>query len=293
LPRLYFYNTVTAIIEYSITRRGLDLPVPELARRRDLGLRRLLRRWRLWAPLGVIALGALVSILSSPSFSKCLATHSAGEGFSDGALLKFRCVGSFVVDYAPTISAVAESSIAFIIFVLWVYVSDVLKTASVQSELIRHSVELTRAALVTTYPPALIFRGFTLVERTFGEKQRVQVTFTVTNKGGTKATVTDTGAAIVFVQSTLPPDIAFAKRAVTNVTLGSGEATSWPIASAGSLTAAEMSSLYQGTTRIVCVGYFTYKDDFGTIRNSGFCRQYDLAHRRWSVLADPDYEYAY
>jgi hypothetical protein len=269
------------------------LPVPELAKRRDQRLRQLLRRWRLWAPLTVIAIGALVSILSSPSFSKCMVSHTAGEGFQDAAVLKFRCVGSFVVDYAPAISAVAEGTIALIIFVLWVYISDVLKTASAQSELIRHSVELTRAALVSTYPPALIFRGFTLVERSFGEKQRVQVNFTVTNKGGTTATITDTGAAIVFVQSMLPPDVAFAKRAVTNVTLRSGEATSWPVASAAGLTAAELNSLYQGATRIVCVGFFTYKDDFGTIRNSGFCRQYDLAHRRWSVLADPDYEYAY
>jgi hypothetical protein len=253
----------------------------------------LLKRWRLWAPLGVIALGALVSVLSSPSFSKCLASHSAGEGLRDDAVLKFRCVGSFVVDYSPAISAIAEGSIAFIIFVLWVYISDVLKTASAQSELIRHSVELTRAALVTIYPPALIFRGFALAERSFGEKQRVQVNFTVTNKGGTTATVTDTGAAVVFVQSTLPPDVTFAKRIVTNVTLRSGEAASWPVASAANLTAAEMNSLYQGTTRIVCVGYFTYKDDFGTIRNSGFCRQYDLARRRWSVIVDPDYEYAY
>lgn len=238
-------------------------------------------------------MGAVVSILSSPSFSKCMVSHSAGEGFRDGAVLKFRCVGSFVVDYAPAISAVAEGSIAFIIFVLWVYISDVLKTASAQSELIRHSVELTRAALVSTYPPALIFRGFSLVERTFGEKQRVQVNFTVTNKGGTTATVTDTGAAVVFVQSALAPDIAFAKRAVTNVTLRSGEATSWSVSSADSLTAAEVNSLYQGATKIVCVGYFSYRDDFGTIRNSGFCRQYDLARRRWSILADPDYEYAY
>jgi hypothetical protein len=269
------------------------LPVPELAKRRDARLRQLLSRWRLLAPLAAIAIGGLVSVLSSPSFSKCMVSHSAGEGFKDTSILKFRCVGSFVVDYAPAISALAEASIAFIIFVLWVYVSDVLKTAAAQSELIRHSVELTRAALVTTYPPALIFRGFSLVERSFGEKQRVQVSFTVTNKGGTTATVTDTGAAIVFMQSTLPPDVVFAKRAVTNVTLRSGEATSWPVSSADGLTAAEVNSLYQGTTKIVCVGYFTYKDDFGTIRNSGFCRQYDLSRRRWSVLVDPDYDYAY
>jgi hypothetical protein len=267
------------------------LPVPEIAKRSDQRLVHLFRRWRLWAPLVLILFVSLVSILSSPSFSKCIDSHVAGEGMRDGAVLKFRCVGSFVVDYAPAISAVAEGGIALIIFVLWVYISDVLKNAAAQSDLIRHSVELTRVALVSSAPPSLTFRGFTLVERSFGEKQRVQVSFTVTNRGGTTATITDTGAAIVFAQSQLPHDVAFAKRAITNVTLRSGEATSWPVASAENLTAAEVNALYQGTTKIVCVGYFTYRDDFGTIRNTGFARQYDLARRRWSVLADPDYEY--
>lgn len=220
-------------------------------------------------------------------------SHSRGEGFRDEYVLKFRCVGSFVVDYSLALQAVATMAIAFIIFVLWVYLSDVFKTTAAQSELIRHSIDLSRAALVSTYPPALIFRGFTLAERSFGENQRVQVNITVSNKGGTTATVTETGGAIVFAQSVLPPDVAFSKRAITNVTLRSGEATNWPISSAANLTAAEANALWQGTTKIVCVGYFTYKDDFGTIRNSGFCRQYDLARRRWSVVEDPDYEYTY
>lgn len=268
------------------------MPIPDIAKRRDQRLIHLFGRWRLWAPLVLILVAALVSILSSPSFSKCMVSHSAGDTFKDGAILKFRCVGSFVVEYAPAISAVAEGGIALIIFVLWVYISDVLKNAAAQSDLIRHSVELTRVALVSSAPPALNFRGFSLAERSFGEKQRVQVNFTVTNRGGTTATITDTGAAVVFVQSVLPPDVAFAKRAITNVTLRSGEATNWPVASAEPLTAAEVNALYQGTAKIVCVGYFTYRDDFGTIRNTGFARQYDLARRRWSVLADPDYEYA-
>ncbi len=268
------------------------MPVPEIAKRRDQRLTHLLNRWRLWAPLAIVLIAALVSSLSSPSLPKCMVSHSAGDTFQDAAILKFRCVGSFVVDYAPAISAVAEGGIALIMFVLWVYISDVLKNAAAQSDLIRHSVELTRVALVSSAPPALTFRGFSLAERSFGEKQRVQVNFTVTNRGGTMATITDTGAAIVFVQSTLPPDVGFAKRAITNVTLRSGEATNWPVSSAQPLTAAEVNALYQGTAKIVCVGYFTYKDDFGSIRNSGFAREYDLARRRWSILADPDYEYA-
>jgi hypothetical protein len=202
------------------------LPIPDIAKRRDQRLIYLFGRWRLWAPLILILFAALVSILSSPSFSKCMVSHSAGEGFRDGAILKFRCIGSFVVDYAPAISAVAEGGIALIIFIMWVYIADVLKNAAAQSDLIRHSVELTRVALVSSAPPALTFRGFSLVERSFGEKQRVQVHFTVTNRGGTTATITDTGAAVVLVQSMLPADVNFAKRAITNVTLRSGEATS-------------------------------------------------------------------
>jgi hypothetical protein len=269
------------------------VPVPEIAKRRQPRLRQLFSRWRLWGPVVVVAMGLLVSILSSPSFSKCMDTHARGEGLRDESLLKFRCVGSFVVDYSLALQAVATLGIAFIIFVLWVYLSDILKNAAAQSELIQHSVELTRAALVAAQPPALIFRGFSLVERTFGENQKVQVNITVTNKGGTSATVIETGGAIAITQSLLPPDIQFAKRSITNVTLRSGEAMNWPVSSAANLTAAEANALRQGTTRIVCVGYFTYRDDFGTIRNTGFCRQYDFARRRWAVLDDPDYEYAY
>jgi hypothetical protein len=217
-----------------------------------------------------------------------------GTGFARTSLLTFRCVGGFVVDYDGAITAVTTGVIGIIIFVLWVYLSDVLKTASAQSELIRHSVELTRAALVTTYPPALIFRGFGLVERNFGENQKLQVSFTVTNKGGTTATITETGAAVLVIESSqIPGDVAFVRRAITSVGLRSGEASHWPVSSAANLTAAESNLLWQGSAKIVSIGYFTYRDDFGTVRNSGFCREYDMARRRWSVVNDPDYEYAY
>ena len=223
-----------------------------------------------------------------------MADSTRGTGFGPSALLGFRCVGSFVVEYNGAIIAVATSAIGLIIFVLWVYLSDVLKTAAMQSELIRHSVELTRAALVTTYPPALIFRGFGLVERSFGEHQKIQVNFTVTNKGATTATITETGATILVIQpSQIPADVAFARREVTSVALRSGEASNWPISSAANLTAGDANVLWQGVAKIVCIGYFTYRDDFGAFRNSGFCREYDMARRRWSIVNDPDYEYSY
>jgi hypothetical protein len=222
-----------------------------------------------------------------------MASHTHGDGLRGASILGFRCTGAFVVDYSGAITTVAVGAIAIFFFILCVYLSDILKNAAAQSELIQHSVELTRAALVTTYPPALIFRGFTLAERSFGENQKIHVNFTVTNKGGTTATISDTGAAVILVQGSLPPDVKFAKREVTNVTLTSGEASNWPLSSATNLTAAEANAIYQGKSRIVCVGYFSYRDDFGTIRNSGFCREYDMTRRRWSIVADPDYEYAY
>jgi hypothetical protein len=257
-------------------------------------MRSLLSRWRLWAPLVLVAVTGFLAVISSPSFKSCMAGHSHGGGIRGISILTFRCSGAFVVDYSGAITAVAGGAVAIIVFVLWVYISDVLKNASAQSELIRLSVDLTRAALVATYPPALIFRGFALDERSFGERQKIQMRFTIINKGGTTATLTDAGTAILVMQGAmLPPDVAFAKRAVSNVTLTSGEATNWPVSSAEALTGAQTNALLQGSARIVCVGYFTYRDDSGTIRNSGFCREYDLSRRRWSVLADPDYEYSY
>ncbi len=271
------------------------MPITDIAksRRREHRIREVFTRWRLWLPPFALVLATILSIISSPSFKTCMDSHSHGSGLRGESILTFRCTGAFVVDYSGAITTVAVGGIAIIIFVMWVYLSDILKNAAAQSELIQHSVELTRAALVTTYPPALIFRGFSLVERSFGEKQKIQVNFTVTNKGGTTATITDTGAAVILSQGPLPPDVPFAKRAVTNVKLTSGEASNWPVSSAESLTQAQANSLWQGHAKIVCVGYFTYRDDFGTIRNSGFCREYDLARRRWTIVADPDYEYAY
>ena len=263
------------------------------SKRREHRLRELLSRWRLWAPAFGILVATFLSILSSPSFKNCMASHSHGGGLRGDSILTFRCTGAFVVDYSGAITTVAVGFIAIIFFVLWVYLSDILKTASAQSELIQHSVELTRAALVTAYPPALIFRGFALEERNFGENQKIQVHFTVINRGGTTATVTDIGAAVLLNHGPLSSDVAFAKRAVKNVKLTSGEAMNWPVSSADILGLAQANALRQGSVRIVCVGYFTYRDDFGTIRNSGFCREYDLARRRWTVVPDPDYEYAY
>ena len=263
-------------------------------RRKELRLRTLLRKWTLWGPLLLAVFASAVAILTSHSFESCIADPNRGTGFGPGALKGFRCAGSFIVEYSSGITAVAVAVIALIIFVLWVYVSDVLKTTAIQSELIRHSVELTRAALVTTYPPSLVFRGFSLVERTFGENQKIQVNFTVTNKGATTATISETGMAVLVVHpAQIPGDVPFARREVTNVTLRSGEASNWPMASASNLTQQEANALWQGSVKIICVGYFTYRDDFGTIRNTGFCREYDFARRRWSVINDPDYEYAY
>jgi hypothetical protein len=272
------------------------LPVGEIKnlRRQELRLRALIKKWTLWAPLLLGAVLSAAGILTSHSFQRCIADSE--RGFGPVLVLEkgFRCSGSFVLDYSTGITAIAVTIIASIMFVLWVYVSDVLKTTAMQSELIRHSVELTRAALVTTYPPSLVFRGFSLVERTFGENQKIQVNFTVTNKGATTATITETGMAVLVVHpAQIPGEVAFARRAVTNVALRSGEASHWPIAAATALTAQEANALWQGTVKVICLGYFTYRDDFGTVRNTGFCREYDLARRRWSVVNDPDYEYAY
>ena len=47
------------------------------------------------------------------------------------------------------------------------------------------------------------------------------------------------------------------------------------------------------TEKIVCVGYVLYRDGNGTRRQTGFCRQCDLAAGRWIKMQDDEYEYSY
>jgi phage terminase small subunit len=46
-------------------------------------------------------------------------------------------------------------------------------------------------------------------------------------------------------------------------------------------------------TKLFCVAYIIYTDDVATIRQTGFCRQYDPETHRWTSVNDPEYEYSY
>jgi hypothetical protein len=49
---------------------------------------------------------------------------------------------------------------------------------------------------------------------------------------------------------------------------------------------------FQGDN-LFCVGYIIHRDDNGIVRQTGFCRRYNVDTKRWDKVEDEDYEYAY
>jgi len=48
-----------------------------------------------------------------------------------------------------------------------------------------------------------------------------------------------------------------------------------------------------GALLICCIGCVIYRDGRGAMRQTGFARSYNLETKRFDVLDDPEYEYAY
>jgi hypothetical protein len=44
---------------------------------------------------------------------------------------------------------------------------------------------------------------------------------------------------------------------------------------------------------LFCIAYIVYRDDMETIRQMGFCRQYNPKTHRWIYVSDSEYEYSY
>jgi hypothetical protein len=255
--------------------------------------------------LGVLF--AIQSIQSSWTFRGCksdyendlgnqaqdVRSHAFVNRFSEFFYVRLRCDGKFVVAHPEVISFFAVGLITLFTGILWIFVSRILKVTQKQLLLTDQSIEVTKNLLFSLNKPEISVRGFSLVERTFAENQKIHVSFTVTNKGNSAAIVTEAATAVIVVAAYIPVDIAFAKRSITNVVLKSGEASHWPATSAFNLTAPDLHAIRQGECRIVCVGHFTYQDAMGTFRMTGFARQYDIGRRSWSVVSDSDYEYRY
>jgi hypothetical protein len=155
-------------------------------------------------------------------------------------------------------------------FVIMIFTAVLAVVGRRQAILTRESIDLARAEFVAANRPVLRIRRIA-PNLPLLPGNRVNITITVGNVGGTTANIAQVGVDI-FVDGTfnaepreLPglPAIPAGAQAVMNATGGVR------------LTEAQIDAIELGTSELLTVGIINYRDDNGVIRSTSFARIYD------------------
>jgi hypothetical protein len=190
--------------------------------------------------------------------------------------------------YNGAVTAVATVFIGIFTWVLaWV--------TSRQARLTREIIDLAREEFVSTHRPKIIVRGLEFAGGIPGGEKPIKVAFRYVNAGDTKAEITTIGSKLMHMfKPTLSSGIDFKHEKLhppIEVKCGMHGIR---------LTVDELEpsdpfllNAVAGSHKLICVGYIRYRDDNGTIRQTGFCREYDAPSNRWIPVKDDEYEYSY
>jgi hypothetical protein len=193
----------------------------------------------------------------------------------------------FLETYNGAVTAVATIFIAAFTIVL------ALVTGR-QARLSREAIELARSEFNATHRPKIIVYGMDFGGASDGESP-IPVTFRYVNSGDSRAEITHIGTKLVLLfKPTLPSEINFEHQEMRPpIDVESGMHGFRLTVDAFDPTNKLLLSAIGGSQKLICVGYIIYRDGNGTIRQTGFCREYDPASNRWRPVKDDEYEYAY
>jgi len=167
----------------------------------------------------------------------------------------------------------------------------------------RTATGLTRETIVLTQRPKVIVRnvsvfaedpGAALFEA--GKSVSLKGSIFLVNVGNTAAHII--GASSGVFRDVLPmiPPYMGSLGSIIDIDLKPGNGTPWHFETI--LPQVTDSDIYrklrESSIPVYVLGRITYSDQLGTIRITGFCRQWNAATKRFSDLnsPDPDYEYA-
>src|SRR5258706_2667824 len=158
----------------------------------------------------------------------------------------------------------------------------------------KEATELGNKEFISTHRPRITVYSLAFAG-SMTDANPVPISFRYVNSGDSDAKVTGIGSHIFrLTQTMLPGEIQFKHEEITPpIDFPSGmhgvKLTLATIRPATVIAAGGRPD----TQKIVCVGYVLYRDGNGTRRQTGFCRQFDLAAGRWIKMQDDEYEYSY
>lgn len=161
-----------------------------------------------------------------------------------------------------------------------------------QSRDTRQTVELAMREFVATHRPKLVVRH--LGAGGVLPNTPIHFTFYVFNTGDSPAFLEgfNAGTSVVFSGDTYSlPSYRYDMKKIEDVKLLSGDRHQIKFRSEG-LKVTDVIEVNSGTSILYVFGHVRYRDSSNNVRRTGFLRRYDYAHRRFSIVDDPDYEYS-
>ncbi len=150
------------------------------------------------------------------------------------------------------------------------------------------SLELARQEFTSTHRPKVIVRS---IGATHNDHGRAGAHVVIVNSSATDGWLEQVSAKICFTES-LRPGISLANLGIAPRWLAAGEHAE--IAVFAQPLHSETATLNRpGEPTLWLVGRIKYKDAQVRIRETGFCRSYDLGTNRWLLQVNSEYEYDY
>jgi hypothetical protein len=191
-------------------------------------------------------------------------------------------------DYGSALTALATIAVACFTGTLW-------WVAAGQYDLIADQIDLARKEFIATHRPRIVLHSLKISHRS-DESESAPIEFRYVNSGDSVGYVKEVGTKLVYQQEDmLQSDLDFHVRIISPpMKIESGE-FGFSLTSDKSIPDLILSTDVSITDYIkfFCAAYIVYTDDLGTVRQIGFCRQYDPATDRWMKVKDSEYEYSY
>jgi hypothetical protein len=166
---------------------------------------------------------------------------------------------------------------------------------------LRETVKATKEAasvankeFISTHRPRIVLHSIK-----FGSAEDmddpVPIEFRYVNIGDTKGHVTEIGTRLIYTKKDMvESDLDFkVDKIIPPMEIESGAFGFRLTAEKNDFGLDAAMHVRADPVKLFCIAYIVYRDDMETIRQMGFCRQYNPETHRWIYVNDSEYEYSY
>jgi hypothetical protein len=156
----------------------------------------------------------------------------------------------------------------------------------------KEAASVANKEFISTHRPRIILHSikFSSAENM---DDPVPIEFRYVNIGDTRGHVTEVGTRLIYTRNMVESDLEFIVLKINPPMEIESGAFGFKLTAEKNNLDLDAALLTDDGVKLFCVAYISYTDDMGTVRQMGFCRQYNPETNRWIGVSDPEYEYSY